>query len=63
MVRGADRMSAELKKIIEQNKVIIAQNEAVIGHLAEISNDLRVFREFVLEVKPNDAREEIESLQ
>ena len=56
-------MSAELKKIIEQNKVIIAQNEAVIGHLAEISNDLRVFREFVLEVTPNDAREEIESLQ
>ena len=56
MVRGANRMSDELKKITEQN-------EEIIDLLAEIKNDLRIFREFVLEVTPKDAREEIESLQ
>jgi len=54
--RGANRMSDELKKIIEQN-------EAIINLLAEIKDDLGTFREFVLEVTPKDAREEIESLQ
>jgi len=49
-------MSTELKRIIEQNEVII-------NLLAEIADDLGTFREFVLEVTPKDAREEINSVK
>ena len=56
MVRGADRMSDDLKKIIKQN-------EQLLAHLADIRNDLRIFREFVLEVTPQDAQKEIEALR
>mgnify|MGYP001284098881 FL=1 len=49
-------MSDELKTIIEQN-------EQLLKMLSDIRDDLRIFREFVLEVTPQDARTEIESLQ
>ena len=37
--------------------------DVIINLLTEIRNSLNVFGEFVLEVSPQDAREEIEKLE
>jgi len=57
-------MDGGLSMSVEEKLDMLINIQKANNHLlAEISTSLKVFSEFVLEVSPQDAREEIEKLK
>jgi len=67
MVRGAGAVSmSETDDLVRELQTLqvrtMQQNKEILEILTEIRDTLRIFREFVLEVTPRDAQEEIDKL-